>query len=153
LEVDVALDDETHGACSALDHAAHGARTDLTYAPHSANPTSHTGTVLGPGRTNRRWDPKQKARITAESFEPGANITAIARRYDVAVGLLHYWRRRVRDRGGLEPISFVPLAIEDGTPPPTRSELEIELGGARVHVRVVVDGGMLRTVFDALRPR
>jgi len=139
LGVDVALDDETHGAS-----------TDLTYAPHSANPTSHTGTVLGPGRTNRRWDPKEKARITAESFEPGATISGVARRHNVSLGLLHYWRRTVRDRGGLEAISFVPLAIEDVA---ARSELEIELGGARVHVRGVVDGAMLRTVFDALRPR
>lgn len=149
----MALDDETHGAWSALDHAAHDTRTDLSCAPHGADVTSYGGTVIGPRRMNRKWSPKQKAKITAESFEPGANITAIARRYDVGVGLLHYWRRRVRDRGGLENISFVPLAVEDGTPPPVRSELEIELGGARVHVRGNIDQAMLRTVFDALRPR
>ena len=101
----------------------------------------------------KSWSAQDKALITAESFEPGANITAVARRYDVGVGLLHYWRRRVRDRGGLEKISFVPLAVEDRAPTPTRSELEIELGGARVHVRGHVDQAMLRTVFDALRPQ
>lgn len=147
------LDEEIQGAGSALDHAAHGASTDLSCAPHGANVTSYGETVIGPRRTNRKWSPQQKARITAESFEPGANITAVARRYDVGVGLLHYWRRRVRDRGGLENISFVPLAVEDRAPTPTRSELEIELGGARVHVRGHVDQAMLRTVFDALRPQ
>lgn len=149
----MAIDDETHGVWSALDHAPHGARTDLSCASHSAELTSYGNTVIGPRRTNRKWSSKQKARITAESFEPGANITAIARRYDVGLGLLHSWRRKVRERRGLEPISFVPLAIEDETPPPARSELEIEMGGARIHIRGVVDGVVLRTVFDALRPR
>lgn len=144
---------ETYSAWSDLNHAAHGASTDLSYAPHSANPT-YSGRVVEPRRTNRKWAPEEKARITAESFEPGANISAIARRYDVGLGLLHHWRRQVRDHhGGLEKISFVSLAVEDGTPPPARSELEIELGGARVHVRGVVDGAVLRSVFDALRPR
>lgn len=147
----MALEDERHDARSALDHAAHGTSMGLTCAPHRAEVTSYGDTVIEPRRKNRKWSPKQKARITAESFEPGANITAIARRYDVGVGLLHYWRRRVRDRGGLQTISFVPLAVEDGTPPPVRSELEVELGGARVHVRGNIDPATLRTVFDALR--
>lgn len=132
---------------------AHGASSDLTCAPHSANVISHHGTVVGPVRANRRWDPQEKAKITSESFAPGANISAVARRYGVSLGLLHYWRRRVRDCGGLEEISFVPLALEDSAPALARSELEIELGGARVHVRGVVDAGVLRTVFDALRTR
>lgn len=144
---------ETYSAWSDLDHAAHGASTDLSCSPHGASPT-YSGRVVEPRRTNRRWAPEEKARITAESFEPGANISAIARRYDVALGLLHRWRRQVRDHhGGGEKILFVTLAVEDGTPPSARSELEIELGGARVHVRGFVDGTVLRTVFDALRPR
>ena len=147
------MDRETYGDCSDLNHAAHAASTDLSYAPHGANPT-YSGRVVEPRRTNRTWDPAVKARITAESFEPGANISAIARRYDVGLGLLHHWRRRVRaHHGRLEKISFVSLAVEDGAPPSARSELEIELGGARVHVRGVVDGAVLRTVFDALRSR
>lgn len=132
---------------------AHGASSDLTCAPHSATVVSHSGTVVGPGRANRRWEPQEKAKITAESFAPGANVSAVARRYGVSLGLLHYWRRRVRDCGGLEPISFVPLALDDSTTQVVRSELEIELGGARVHVRGAVDAAVLRTVFDALRAR
>ena len=136
-----------------LTHAAHGAGSDLTCAPHSANAISHSTTVLGPGRTNRRWDAREKAKITAESFAPGANISGVARRHGVSLGLLHYWRRRVRDCDGLEPITFVPLTLEDSRPSATRSEFEIELGGARGHVRGAVDAGLLRTVFDALRVR
>jgi transposase len=146
------LEDEAHGARGDLNHASHGTNSDLTCAPHGADAISHNVDVLGPQRRNRRWDPQEKARITAESFEDGANISAVARRHGVSLGLLHYWRRMVRDRGAMEPISFVPLTLEDGGPP-VRSGLEIELGGARVHVRGPVDGGVLRTVFDALRPR
>ena len=51
----------------------------------------------------------------------------------------------------MEPISLVPLEVDDGVPP-ARCDLEIELGGARILVRGRVDGGVLRTVFDALRP-
>ena len=145
--------EEVCGAEGDLTHAAHGAGSDLTCAPHSANAISHSATVLGPGRANRRWDAREKAKITAESFAPGANISGVARRHGVSLGLLHYWRRRVRDCGGLEPITFVPLTLEDSGPSVARSELEIELGGARVHVRGAVDAGVLRTVLDALRVR
>jgi hypothetical protein len=33
------------------------------------------------------------------------------------------------------------------------SNFEIEIGGARVHVRGLVDGAVMRAVFDALRGR
>jgi transposase len=149
---DVTFDEEAHGAAEDLNHAAHGAGSDLTCAPHSASPALQSGTVLGPSRTNRKWASREKAKITAESFEPGANISAVARRHGVSLGLLHYWRRRVRDHGGLEPLEFIPLTVEDGASR-GRSDLEIELGGARVHVRGAIDGAVLRTVFDALRLR
>ncbi len=144
------LDDEGRGEQVDLNHAALGANADWDSVPHSANSVSPSVTVLGPQRTNRRWDPREKARITAESFEPGANISAIARRHGVSLGLLHYWRRTVRDRGAMEPISMVPLEVDAGVLP-GQCDLEIEIGGARILVRGRVDGGVLRTVFDALR--
>lgn len=146
----MALDGERDTAAGDLNHAAHSASVDLTYAPHSAGSSWHSANVLGAPRRPRRWDPKEKAKITAESFEPGANISAVARRHGVSLGLLHYWRRMVRDRGGMEPISFIPLTMEGG-PALASAALEVEIGGARVHVRGAVDGALLRAVFDALR--
>ena len=105
---------------------------------------------MGPQRRNRRWDPREKAQITAESFEPGANVSAIARRHGVSLGLLHYWRRTARDRGAMDAISMVPLEVDDGMVA-ARCDLEIEIGDARILVRGRVDRGVLRTVFDALR--
>ena len=146
------LDDEKRdGEQVDLNHAAPCANSDWDSVPHSANAGSHSATLLGPQRTNRRWDPREKARITADSFEPGSNVSAIARRHGVSLGLLHYWRRTVRDRGAMDPISLVPLEVADGLPV-VRCDLEIEIGGARVMVHGRVDGGVLRTIFDALRP-
>jgi transposase len=50
----------------------------------------------------------------------------------------------------MEAITMVPLEVDD-VAVAARCDLEIEIGGARVLVRGRVDGGVLRTVFDALR--
>ncbi|MDV3482248.1 IS66-like element accessory protein TnpA [Sphingobium yanoikuyae] len=108
------LDDDISGLNGDLNSAAQCANTHWDGVPHSAKVNLTEATVLGPQKRNRRWDANEKARITAESFEPGANISAVARRHGVSPGLLHYWRRTVRDRAAMEPISFVPLEIDDG---------------------------------------
>jgi hypothetical protein len=51
--------------------------------------------IIG-GNQRRRWSGEDKARITAASFVPGANIAAVAREHGVSQGLLHYWRRCAR---------------------------------------------------------
>jgi transposase len=148
------FDDAAEGGAEYPHHAAQGANSNWISEPHGAKPSSVAGEVLGPQRTNRRWDPQEKARITAESFEPGANVSAVARRHGVSLGLLHYWRRTARDRGAFDPLALIPLAVEDVDPMPfSTSNFEIEIGGARVHVRGLVDGAVMRAVFDALRGR
>ncbi|WP_202804661.1 transposase [Novosphingobium sp. B-7] len=136
------------------DGAAPCANSDWDGVPHGANGDAEGTMILGPQRRNRRWDRHEKARITAESFEPGANVSAVARRHGVSVGLLHYWRRMVRDQAALEPISFVPVEVDDSaTARAPAGDLEIAMGGARIMLRGPVDADMLRTVFDALRLR
>ena len=144
------LEEATDGLSVNLPHAARGANRDWDSVPHSANAGSGGAALLGPQRRNRRWDPREKAQITAESVEPGANVSAIARRHGVSLGLLHYWRRTARDRGAMDAISMVPLEVDDGMVA-ARCDLEIEIGDARILVRGRVDRGVLRTVFDALR--
>ena len=146
------LEDDISGLNGDLNSAAQCANTDWDGVPHSAKSDVAEATILGPQKRNRRWDAHEKARITAESFDPGANISAVARRHGVSLGLLHYWRRTVRDRAAIEPISFVPLEVDDGTRAPEGS-LEIEFDGAHVVVRVVVDASVLRVVCEALRQR
>lgn len=144
------LEDENSGSNGDLNSAAQCANSNWDGVPHSAKSDLAEATILAPQKRNRRWDPREKARITAESFEPGANISAVARHHGVSPGLLHYWRRTVRDRTAMEPISFVPLEVDDSVQAPEGS-LEIEFESAHVVVRGAVDAGVLKIVCEALR--
>ncbi len=102
----------------------------------------------------RRWSREQKAQITAESFVPGANVAAVARRYGVSGGLLHYWRRCARE----EELRFVPVVADESraSPPVPEvygSSIEIEVEGVRIRLRGMVDGADLRTVLAVVRAR
>lgn len=83
--------------------------------------------VVEPRRGNRRWPDDVKARIVAESFQPGARVVDVARRHGLIPHHLSGWRRQARDGllalpadlmaalaspddGPLEP-AFVPLAV------------------------------------------
>ncbi|AFL49671.1 IS66-like element accessory protein TnpA [Sinorhizobium fredii] len=83
--------------------------------------------VVEPRRGNRRWPNDLKARIVAESLQPGARVVDVALTYDLAAHQLSDWRRQARqgllalpaeliravpcdNRSSLEP-AFVPLAI------------------------------------------
>ena len=113
----------------------------------------------------RRWSDDERARILAESFEPGANISAVARRHGVHGGLLHSWRKQAKTRaeGAAQADAplFIPVAIAKAsgdavgeTPrplsPPGRM-IEIETRGALVRVSAGVDPETLAVVLAALR--
>ncbi len=66
----------------------------------------------------RRWATAEKAQITAESFALGANVSYVARRHGMSLGLLHHWRRLARARAEDAAPSFVPLLpVEEPAPP------------------------------------
>ncbi len=124
--------------------------------------------ITGTTRHLRRSD-EERAKILAESFEPGANIAAVARRNGVNAGLLHYWRKRAKaqETSAPEPPLFIPVAIAKANEPaiegaacvgvPTsgpvsrRPSIEIETAGARVLVPEGVDAKTLSVVLAALR--
>src|SRR3546814_17753370 len=54
-----------------------------------------------------------RARIIAESLEPGANVSAVARRHGLFPQQLYTWRRGLRERA--EAMSFVPAMVERET--------------------------------------
>ena len=53
--------------------------------------------VVEPRRGNRRWPDDVKARIVAESFQPGARVVDVAGRHDIVPHQLSDWRRMARE--------------------------------------------------------
>ncbi len=111
--------------------------------------------ITGPDR-RRRWTDAEKARITAESFAPGATVSGVARRHSMSLGLLYQWRRYARADVAAE-VSFVPVLPADGSDrravdaPGGESFIEIEVGDVRIRLGGPVDGAALRTVIAAAR--
>jgi transposase len=126
----------------------------------------------------RRWRADEKAEILAESFQPGASVSEVARRHGVSRGLLWTWRHEARKRAAAAGQTFVPIRmVGEATAPPTsvaaeRHEdtglataaqpdgtgaasasgtIDIEMGGARVRVSGAVDAAALRQVLTHLR--
>jgi len=113
--------------------------------------------ITGTGR-RRRWDAETKARLVAESFEPGCSVSELARRHDLSPSLLFLWRRQAaknaesKVRGGP---AFVPMVVAGDAPAaPVVTEacvVEVELGDVRIRIKGPVDRSVLREVFLAAR--
>ena len=119
------------------------------------------------GRRRRQdWTAVEKARIVAESFQPGANISEVARRNGVNRGLLGVWRKQAR--AAVMPVApaqlFATVQIEDvGAVQETSVRaarkavglrpglIIVELSGAKVRVPNGVDPATLGVLIKALR--
>jgi transposase len=129
------------------------------------------------GDAKRRiWTKEEKAQILAESFQPGAKVSDVARRHGMNRGLLWTWRHQARKRGMGGEQTFVPVRIvEESAAPPAPTvgpsavsasaaavapdgmkagspagSIEIEIGGARVRISGAVDAALLRQVLTQL---
>jgi transposase len=111
--------------------------------------------LTGPGR-RRVWDEATKARVVAESDAPGAVVSAVARRWQIAPQQLFSWRREAR-AANLEArrgeAAFVPIVAE---PPAAEvassgAVLEVAFAGAVVRVSPGVDPALLSAVLRAVR--
>jgi transposase len=113
--------------------------------------------LTGPGR-RRKWSDDDKARIVAETLEPGAVVAEVARRWQICPQQVHGWRRE-RRLGTAGPASpppppeFVPIVAEPPTAEPASSgaAIEVALAGAVVRVSPGVDPALLRAVLRAVR--
>lgn len=63
--------------------------------------------VVRSRRSNRRWPEDVKARIVAETFQPGATVATVAPRYDMRPHHLSEWRSRARHGLLSLPADFV----------------------------------------------
>jgi transposase len=97
-------------------------------------------------RGNRRWPDEVKARIVAESLQPGVRVVDVASRYDILPHHLSDWRRHARQGrlalpsdlmdGLISPGSavtepaFVPLSIlPDPTGPQGSAVVDVSRNG------------------------
>ncbi|MCK1590247.1 transposase [Bradyrhizobium sp. 169] len=115
------------------------------------------------GGGRKQWPDDLKAQIVADSLEPGAIVTDVARRHGCRPQQVHDWRRRARLGQLVLPaaagaLSFVPLVSESspsaaGAPSgaPEAAVVTVELHGARVEVRGTPGLAVLSDVFVALR--
>jgi len=117
--------------------------------------------LTGPAR-RRRWSADQKARIVAETLEPGARVAEVARRWQVCSQQVFGWRRAARRdvttaiMTGAIASGFVPIVTEDvpvtavpHTPTPV---IEVTLAGAVVRVASGLDDpAQLTAVLRAVR--
>jgi transposase len=120
--------------------------------------------LTGPGR-RRKWSDDDKARIVAETAEPGAVVTEVARRWQVSPQQVFDWRRQARKalEAAAAPAkpTFVPVVPEPpvvapepaaATAParPTPS-IEVKLAGAVLRVAPGTDVDLLAAVLRAIR--
>ncbi|MDT8316099.1 IS66-like element accessory protein TnpA [Roseomonas mucosa] len=113
--------------------------------------------LTGPDR-RRKWSDDDKARIVAETLEPGAVVAEVARRWQVCSQQVFTWRREMR-AGAAARLGFVPIVAEvpAPTPEPTASlaraaaAVEVRLAGAVLRVEPGTDGELLTTVLRAIR--
>jgi transposase len=106
--------------------------------------------ITGVGR-RRRWTDEDKARIVAESLDPAATSSAVARRYGLHASQLFTWRQQLA--AVREAPAFVPVVVAEGTATPAEraGRMEITLGPVVIRVGADVDASALRRVLEAVR--
>jgi transposase len=112
-------------------------------------------------RRRRVRSEDEKRRIVGETFEPGASVSAVARRHGLNTNLLFTWLREM-GRGvpalADDPVAFVPAVISAApvtasapSSPSAAGQMEIVfVGGERVIVDRTVDGVALARVIKVL---
>jgi transposase len=118
--------------------------------------------VITGGDGRRRWTLDEKARIVAETLDPGAVVSVIARRYGLTPQQLFAWRREARKRTApgtdLLP-GFVPAVVDLAElPTATRSRrrtaaaaIELEIAGVTMRVGHGAHASTVTAVIRALK--
>lgn len=120
------------------------------------------GVVVSP-RGQRRWPDDVKARIVAETLEPGATVNEVARRYDIRPNHLSEWRRRAREGKLVLPAlpepeaatgpAFAPMVVEgltDRTVGSGDATLEIVCGDVVIRLDGATPAARIAEIVRAL---
>jgi transposase len=109
----------------------------------------------------RRWTVDDKAQIVAETLEPGASVSVIARRHGLTPQQLFGWRREARKRSeacdNVGP-SFIPAMVELASthrrrrqPAAPLAAIELDIGGVRMRIGDGAKASIVSAVIRALK--
>ena len=101
-----------------------------------------------PRQLRRRWSDEFKAQIVVEALEPGASVSAIARRIGIHPSQLFAWRRDARAE---RHYRSRPSSCEGVVASVSGAVIEITIGEVIVRVGVDVDEAHLQRVLRAVR--
>jgi len=121
------------------------------------------GEVLSGVERRRRWSAEQKLQVARASWEPGARVADVARRFDVTRQQVYDWRAAAR-RGAFAGLGAVAGFVEviaapacDAVPPsevvaPSTGDVtvEIALGGRSLRVPVSLQTAELMRLIRAV---
>jgi len=140
--------------------------SELTLKSSDHEPARRFEVFTGSGR-RREWLPEEKVRIVAESYEAGATVSAVARRYALSPQQLFAWRRAARQPLAEAPAApeslFVPAVTAASRPEPAARRrrkqkaardagvIELEIDGITMRVGRGADAKTVTAVIRALK--
>jgi transposase len=140
--------------------------SELTLKTNDEEPVRRFEVFTGSGR-RREWSEEEKARIVAESYEPGASVSGVARRHALSPQQLFTWRRAARrPAAGVPPPLFIPAVLSTPMPaapeqppvakparksPRSRGIIELEIEGVPLRVGRGADAKTVAAVIRALK--
>jgi transposase len=102
----------------------------------------------------RSYAPEKKARLVAETMEPGARVLEVAQRHGVSPSLLHRWRRQAEGRPARKAArrvaGFVPLLVGSLGEEATSRPAEAARNGTEPVIEVVLRNGRVLRVSAAV---
>lgn len=125
--------------------------------------------VINGAGGRRHWSIDDKARIVAETLEPNAIISEVARRYGLRPQQVFAWRREARKRAASahqDSPSFVPAVVMAPPPEPAPARpaqpqkrkatrdvgvIEVEIDGIAMRVGRGADAKTVAAVIRALK--
>ena len=101
----------------------------------------------GVGR-RRRWSDAAKGQVVAESYEPGAVVSEVARGAGIPVSQLFHWRKQLcgpaREKPGFAAVTVAPSAGSSNM-------IEVEFAnGARLRITGATDRAIVSAMIKAL---